>query len=69
MVFPTFVLVSRMNLEEQYRGNGHFLIATSSSRHETMVGGALTRTSVVCVDLGVSGDTIVSGSCVHPSYS
>ena len=38
-------------------------------RHETMVGGALLRASVVSVDLGVSGATIVSGSCVRPSYS
>jgi hypothetical protein len=30
-VFPTFVLVSRMHLTQQYRGNGHFLGPTSSS--------------------------------------
>ncbi len=68
-VLPTFVLVSRMYLEEQYRDNDHFLSAASSSRPETMVGGALVRVSVVCVDLGVSGVTIVSGSCTRTSHS
>ena len=68
-VLPTFVLVSRMQLEQQYRGNGHVLTTVSSSRHETMVGGALARVSTVCVGLGVSGTTIVSGSCVRPSHS
>ncbi len=34
-----------------------------------MVGGALVRTSVFRVGLGVSGATIVSGSCVRPSHS
>ena len=47
-VLPTFVLVSRMQLAQQYRGNGHFLSAASSSRHEVMVGGALVKTSDVC---------------------
>ena len=69
VVLPTFVLVSRMQLAEQYRGNGHFLTVVSSSRHETMVVGSLTRTSTFRVDLGVSGATIVSGSCVRPSHS
>ncbi len=38
MVFPTFVLVSRMQFAQQYRDNGHFLNASSSSRREVMVG-------------------------------
>ena len=49
-VLPTFVLVSRMQLAQQYRGNGHFLSAASSSRHEAMVGGALARS----LSLGIS---------------
>jgi hypothetical protein len=52
-----------------YRGNGHFLSAASSSRHEALVGGALARGSALSVGLGVSGVTIVSGSCDRPSYS
>ena len=68
-VLPTFVLVSRMQLAQQYHGNGHFLSAASSSRHEAMVGGALARASAVRVGLGVSGATIVSGSCARPSHS
>jgi hypothetical protein len=68
-VILTFVLVSRMQLAEQYRGNGHFLIKSISSRHEVMVSGTLTRVSVLSVSLGVSGATIVSGSCVRPSHS
>jgi hypothetical protein len=55
VVLPTFVLVSRMQFTQQYRGN--------------VVGGVLTRTSTVRVGLGVSGDTIVSGSCTRPSDS
>ena len=39
------------------------------SRFKAIVGGALVRTSDFRVDLGVSGATIVSGSCVHPSHS
>ena len=31
VVFPTFVLVSRMQLAKQYRVNGHFLSVVSSS--------------------------------------
>ena len=30
VVLPTFVLVSRIHLDEQYRGHGHFLSASSS---------------------------------------
>jgi hypothetical protein len=37
-LFPTFVLVSRMQVAQQYRGHGHFLSAASSSRREAMVG-------------------------------
>jgi hypothetical protein len=68
-VLPTFVSLPRMQLAQQYRGHGHFLSVASSSRHEAMVGGALTRASTLCVGLGVSGATIVSGSCVRPSHS
>jgi cellobiose-specific phosphotransferase system component IIB len=68
-VLPTFVLVSRMQHAQQYRGNGHFLSAASSSRRETMVGGALTRASALRVSLGVGGATIVPGSCARPSHS
>jgi hypothetical protein len=67
--FPTFVLVSRMQLAQQYRGNGHFLRASSSSKHESMVDVALARDSLLRVGLGVSGTTIVSGSYARPSYS
>jgi hypothetical protein len=68
-VLPTFVLLPRMQLAQQYRVDDHFLRAVSSSRHEAMVGGTLTRSSVLSVGLGVSGATIVSGSCVRPSHS
>ena len=69
VVFPTFVLVSRIHLSEQYRDHGHFLRSSSSSRREVMVGGALTRSSVVDVGLGVGGSDVASGSRDHPSYS
>jgi hypothetical protein len=69
VTLPTFVLVSRIHLAQQYRGNDHFLSATSSSKHETMVDGALVRVSLLRVGLGVSGTTIVSGSFARPSYS
>ena len=68
-VLPTFVLVSRLQLAQRYRGFGHFLSAASSSRLQTMVGGALVRASAFRFGLGVSGATIVSGSCAHPSHS
>jgi hypothetical protein len=67
-VLPALVLVSRFQFAPRYRGFGHFLNASSSSRLEAMVGGALTRASAFRVGLGVSGDTIVSGSCVCPSH-
>jgi hypothetical protein len=62
---PTFVLVSRIHLVEQYRRNDHFLMTTSSSRRETMVGGVLVRDSTIRVDLGVGGVIIASGSCAE----
>jgi hypothetical protein len=55
----TFVFVSRIQLTEQYRDNDHFLSAASSSRHETMVGGALARASGILVGLGVSGADVL----------
>ena len=68
-VIPTFVLGSRMHLTQRYRGFGHFLSAASSSRLQTMVGGVLTRTSVLSVDLGVGGTAVTSGSSARPSHS
>ena len=68
-VLPTFVLVSRMQFAQRYLVNATSFSAASSSRHEAMVGGVLTRTSDFRVGLGVSGDTIVSGSYAHPSDS
>jgi hypothetical protein len=68
-VLPTFVLVSRMQFAQRYRGNAISFSATSSSRHKAMVGGALARDSALRVGLGVGGATIVSGSCAHPSHS
>ena len=68
-VLPTLVLVSRMQLAQRYRGNATSFSAASSSRLQTMVGGALVRVSAFRFGLGVSRATIVSGSCAHPSYS
>ena len=68
-VVPTFVLVSRMKFAQRYRVNDTSFSAASSSRLEAMVGGALVRPSAFGVGLGVSGATIVSGSCARPSYS
>jgi hypothetical protein len=45
----------------------YFFSGTSSSRRESMVGVVLVRASAVRVGLGVSGPTIVSGSCDCPS--
>jgi hypothetical protein len=60
-VFPSVVLVSRIQFAQRYRGNiATSFSAASSSRREAMVGGTLTRASVFRVDLGVSGPTIVS---------
>ncbi len=68
-VLPTFVLVSRMQVAQQYRDNVHFLSAASSSRREAMVGGAQARASALRVGLVISGATIASGSCARPSHS
>jgi hypothetical protein len=62
VVLPTFVLVSRMHLAQQYRDHVQFLIVSSSSD-------ALVRGSALCVGLGVSGATIVTGSGDRPSHS
>ena len=51
-----------LQLAEQYRGNDHFLSVASSSRRETMVGGALSRVSALRVGLGVGGAALASGS-------
>jgi hypothetical protein len=69
VVLPTFVLVSRIHLTQQYRGNDHFFITVSSSRRETMVDGSLTRVSALCVGLGVGGSVVVSGSRDRPTHS
>ncbi len=53
VVLPTFVLVSRMKLTQQYRDNDHFLSAASPSRHKTMVGDDLARLRL-CVSTWVS---------------
>ena len=50
-VFPSFPLVSRMPFAQDNRDLGHFFSATSSSRREAMVGGALARASVLRVGL------------------
>ena len=68
-VLPTFVLVSRIQFAQRYRGNVTSFSVESSSRLESMVGGSLEKPSVFRVGLGVSGATIVSRSCAHPSYS
>jgi hypothetical protein len=62
-VLPSFVLVSRTSFAQHNHGFGHFFSATSSSRREAMVSGALARSSAFRVGLGVNGVTIVSGSC------
>jgi hypothetical protein len=67
-VLPSFSLVSRMPLAQDNRGFGHFFRSVSSSRREAMVGVTLARVSAFRVGLGVSGSTIVSGSCAYPSH-
>ena len=67
-VLPSFALVSRIPFAQHNHDFGHFFNATSSSRREAMVGGALARASTFRVDLGVSGAIIVSGSCACPSH-
>jgi hypothetical protein len=68
-VLPTFVLVSRIQFAQRYRGNATSFSAASSSRLEAMVGGALARALAFRVGLGVSGATIVFGSFARPSHS
>ena len=68
-VLPTFVLVSRLQLAQRYRGFGHFLSAASSSRLQTMVGGVLARASALRVGSGVGGAAVASGSSARPSHS
>jgi hypothetical protein len=67
-VLPSFDLVSRMPFVQRYRGNATSFSAASSSGREAMVGGALARALAFRVGLGVSGATIVSGSCACPSH-
>jgi hypothetical protein len=65
----TFALVSGCQLARHNRGiKCHFFIAAFPSQLEAMVGGALARASAFRVGLGVSGATIVSGSCTRPSH-
>jgi hypothetical protein len=68
VVIPTFVFVSRMKVAQQYRDYDQFLSVVSSSRHESMDDDTLVRTSTLCVGLGVSGATSVSGSCARPLH-
>ncbi len=68
MPFAQHALVSRMPFAQHNHGFDHFFSATSSSRHEAMVDGALARVSAFRVGLGVSGATIVSGSCACPLH-
>ncbi len=51
VVLPSFPLVSRMSFTQQYRDNATSFSAVSSSRRESMVGGALTRASTFRVGL------------------
>ncbi len=72
VVCPTFVLISRVHLTQQYRGNGHFLNASSSSRQKAMVGGALTRASTLCrlgCQWGYHRTWIVCSSIVFVDFS
>jgi hypothetical protein len=65
----TFALVSGFQLAQHNRGKCHFFSAAFPSQLESMVGGALTRTSALHVGLGVGGSTIASGSRVRTSHS
>jgi hypothetical protein len=65
----TFALVSGFQLAQRNRDQCHFHSTAFSSQLESMVGVTLTRTWVLCVDLGVGGATITSGSRAHPSHS
>ncbi len=65
----TFALVSGFQLVQHNCDKYHFFRGEFPSQLEAMVGGTLTRTSVLNVGLGVGGTTITSGSCVHTSHS
>ena len=65
----TFALVSGLQIAQINCGTCHFFSATSSSRLEAMVGGALARASALHVGLGVGGTTIASGSRARTSHS
>ena len=60
-VLPSFVLVSNLPFAQHNRGFATSFSATSSLRHETMVGGALARASAFRVGLGVGGAVIAPG--------
>jgi hypothetical protein len=68
-VFPTFDLVSRIHLDQRYRGNTTSFSAAFSSRREVMIGSALARASVFRVGLGVGGAVVTYGSHTRPSHS
>jgi hypothetical protein len=68
VVLPSFVLVSRLPFAQHNHGFGHFFSVPFSSRRETMVDGTLVKVSVFRVGVGVSGATIVSGSCACQSH-
>jgi hypothetical protein len=65
----TFALVPGFHLAQHNRDKCHFFSAAFSSQLEAMVGGALTRASVLHVGLGVGGTTNASGSRVRTSHS
>ncbi len=52
VVIPSFTLVSRIPFEERYRDNSTFFNSVSSSRRETMVGGALVSCRLGCLWVG-----------------
>ncbi len=64
-VLPTFVLVSRIHLAQQYRDDDHFLSASSSSQHETMVDGALSRASAVSTWVSVGLPSCLDREVAH----
>ena len=68
-VLPSFALVSRMPFAQHNHGFGHSFSATSSSRREATVGGALARVSAFRVGLGVAGAVIAPGLRACPSRS
>ena len=68
-VLPSFALVSRMPFAQHNHDFGHSFSATSSSRREATVGGALARVSAFRVGLGVAGAVIAPGLRACPSRS